>query len=87
MADATLRLPTVGRSGPIRFQIQLLPRAEGDFMCLIGLERAVSPEECICKFINKPTMVVHPKKAYDEGRRTAVERRRGDPDLNAWQPL
>lgn len=56
-------------------------------MCLIGLERAVSPEECICKFINKPTMVVHPKKAYDEGRRTAVEKRRGDPDLNAWQPV
>ena len=31
-------------------------------------------------------MVVHPKKAFDISFRSAAEKRKGDPDLNTWQP-
>ena len=86
MADATLRLYTAGRSGPIRFKVQFVPRSEGDFLFLVGRERTTSIEESIWSFKNKENMVIFPKKAFNENLRTAAEKRKGDPDLNVWQP-
>lgn len=65
MACCTLRVCTVGHYGPIRVQLQYLPRSEQEQKCFIGRDPGVCEENCIFEFVNKTKFTFYPKSFFD----------------------
>jgi hypothetical protein len=86
MASCLLRLSTQGHLGPLKLQVNILPRGDGDFQCMINRDKDINEDNYIWWLKNKSKMILYPKKAFDIKFHQPVKGQQNNNQIGLWQP-